>query len=44
MNMIAVTSFQGREGSAVGAFDRHGGHRLRSLTGGYDAGGSPDHS
>ncbi|MBL0143566.1 MAG: ATP-binding domain-containing protein [Betaproteobacteria bacterium] len=43
-DMIAVVSFRGREGSALGAFDQLGGHRLRRFTGGYDAGGSPVYS
>ncbi|MBL0143572.1 MAG: ATP-binding domain-containing protein [Betaproteobacteria bacterium] len=43
-DMIAVVSFRGREGSALGAFDQVGGHRLRKFTGGYDAGGSPVYS
>ncbi|MBX3673735.1 MAG: ATP-binding domain-containing protein [Burkholderiales bacterium] len=43
-DMIAVVSFRGREGSALGAFDQLGGHRLRRFTGGYDALGSPVYS
>lgn len=43
-DLVAVVSFRGREGSALGAFDQLGGHRLRRFTGGYDAFGSPVYS
>lgn len=43
-HVVAAVSFRGREGSALGAFDEVGGHRLRRFTGGYGAGSSPVYS